>query len=63
MVLAHEERAEWREQMERGECPERVKRSIELYKKLRTDPTWRSTRMLETLGEAALLWYEQNMEG
>lgn len=58
MVLAHNERAEWRDQMKRGEIPERVQRSIELYKKLREDPCWRSTRMLECLGEAALLWYE-----
>lgn len=64
MPLAHEERAEWREQMERGEVPERVRRSIELYKKLREDPYWRSSRFVETLGEAALLWLEsQDKEG
>ncbi len=60
MVMAHNERAEWREQMKNGVIPERVQRSIELYEKLRLDPCWRSTRMLECLGEAALLWYESH---
>lgn len=64
MVFALTERNEWRTEMKNGEIPEDVRRSIELYKKMRSESTWRSSRFVECLGEAALLWFEsQNKEG
>jgi hypothetical protein len=48
------ERNNWREALRQGVIPEEVGVQLDLYRKLRDDPAWRSTRFLEALGEMAL---------
>lgn len=60
MANAFDERQQWRSKMERGIIPNDVERSILLYNKMRNDPYWRGSKLLECLGEAALLWFEQS---
>lgn len=58
MPLAIDERYEWRKQLENGEIPEEVEFAILQYKSQRGDSTWRSSKFVELLGEAALYWFE-----
>jgi hypothetical protein len=62
MPLAIDERNEWQTELEKGNIPEKVLVSIQLYEKLRTDPTWRASSTLEALGEVAYFWYKNHME-
>lgn len=48
-----EQREGWRKQLESGEFTEDMKAAIAHYQSMRNNPTWRSTKFLELLGEIA----------
>jgi len=55
-MTALEERNNWRQALSQGVIPEEVGIQLDLYRRLRDDPTWRSTSFLEALGEMALAY-------
>jgi len=58
MPLAITERNKWRDELKSGKIPDDVRHKINLYKKMRDDPGFRSTALFESLGEAALVLLE-----
>lgn len=61
-MFAHEERNLWRQEMKEGKVPAKVRQAITLYREQREKTDWRASRTYECLGEAALLWLEEQEE-
>ena len=62
MPLALDERNQWREKLRNGEIPFEIRHHLDLYRSKRDDPNWRATRVIESLGEIALVWLEEQEE-
>lgn len=58
-MLAHEERNSWWEKLRKEELPPELEEYILWYMNNRDDETWRSSRLVEALGEVVLYWYEE----
>lgn len=54
MPFADQQRKQWQEKLSQGEIPKDVQEAIDIYKKMREDPYWRSSSLFERLGEAAI---------
>ena len=60
-MYAIEERMQWQDSLQNNELPTELEEYILWYKNFRNDYSWRSTRLVEALGEVALHWYEERM--
>lgn len=61
MGEAQDEREQWRREMLKGKPSEEITSVIRDYEALSKDATWRASRFVEILGEAAVIWL-QNLE-
>lgn len=58
-MFAHEERDQWQSELRAGVIPDRVRASVSTYKRLRSNKDWRSSGLIESLGEAAIILLER----